>query len=262
MWAALLVGAGAIALADRPLPEVQVSDQLLRLNDACVIDLGVGVVEATGLSTLVEPSPSIRAAAEARTRAIEALRAAIPPLPVSDDRTYADLAGERLGSIVESAGSAPVVAEWRLEDGRIAAVARSPLFEGEGALLPAALGVTAEDEAGDAPPLPALVVVLRESALKLAPLPALRDAQAAELFADPEAALARGERPVRYAADRESALRMLADGQDALVVDGTVAEGDEADITLGPESLTAIGRAHLKPDYASFGSVIVVGAGR
>ncbi len=228
----------------------------MRVSDACILDIGVGVAEATGVSTLAEPSPSIRASTEARRRAIEALRAVMPRFPVSDGRTYADLAGDRLDSIMDAAEAAPIVAEWRLEDGRVAAVARLPLFEGEGALIPAALG-TAPD-ATESAVRPALIVTVASGMPAFALLPELRGPEGEKCFGDPEVALARGDRPLRYARGRVTAQRMLADGQDALLVSGQVAQEGGADLVLGPEALAAIERTGLEPDYRSFSTVIVV----
>jgi hypothetical protein len=225
-----------------------------------VADFDAGVIEARGTSDLIEQRPAINAARQARVAAIGRLRSALPSLHLSDGHTVSDLPPERLETILGQALRAHIVAEWYRDDGRVEAVASLPLY-GDGSLLAMALGVAELPQHRPArAPLPALIVRLPADGPGPRPslVPAVWGPDGAPLFEDPDEAARRGGRPVTYAESVDDALETMADGQSAVVVDGSVIGEQAHDVLLPLEALSALDRAHLTPIYACIDRVVLL----
>lgn len=249
LWATVL-----LASAQPPDLRPDVSPFIVRVATDVVADFGVGVIEARATSLVSEPRPALRASHEARRAAVDRLLAAIPLVPLSAGSTLADIAPERMEAVLAAARRCKIVAERRLDDGRVEAIASLPLYEGASAVLPLALGVETPTELPpEEEPRPALIVQV-SGPVALGLLPQIRGPAGAPLFTDPERAVARGRRPVRYSVGSEGALRLLRSGQQAVLVRGR----GNADVELDGSAVRELARSYLEPSFSYMDTVVLV----
>jgi hypothetical protein len=251
-----------LRLAAADPPAVEVSDLLVPLGPTSVWDLGVGIVEAAGTATRSEPDPAVRSSAEARGRAIAELRGAVLALPLHGGMTVGQLPLEAREALDRGLARAPIVGEWRDDQGRVTAVARMRLVGGAGSVLPLLFCPDAPAPVAPDRPLPALVVCLEPTdVLRPALLPRVSLPDRADAFADTSGALKRGAVPYRYFRSRAEAFSALADGQEAYEVAGR-SDGDQhLDLALPAAALEQLARGHLAPRFADLGCVLVVAPG-
>jgi hypothetical protein len=249
----------ACALAQPPKPRVAVSPYLVRVTQHAAMDVGEGVLEAEGVSSASEPRPAIGASHEARARAVDGLRAAVPELRWGDDGRLRDLPRDRLNRLDECARRSAIVAEWYAADGRVHAIAAVRLFDGESPLLRVALGVGPPVES-DAPAEPLPAVILRVAGERVEPclLPAIHGPDGAALFADAPACVARATRLVDYAPSEEEALTRLEQGQRAVVVDADKLPGSATGLRVSSVALDALHRASLRPMFEDVDRILIV----
>lgn len=244
--------------------EVRVSDLLVPVAAAGVWDLGEGLIEAAGGSERAEPEPAIRAATEARRRALATLEAVVLSLPVRDGVRVRDLPVERREALGAALGRAPIVGEWRESDGTLTTVARLELA-GEGGLLALVAGlVVREDPERSAPErsAPAIVLILPEGQeLRPALLPGIALPDGRPVLDDPTPALRRGGVPFRYFRTREEALEALADGQSAFELAAVAAGEEHLDLALSVSSAAQLERARLAWSFEVLDTVLIVAPG-
>ncbi len=243
---------------------VRVSDLLVPVAPAGVWDLGEGLVEAAGRSDRAEADPAIRAATEARRRALAALEAVLLSLPVREGVRLGDLPVERRDAVRAAAGRAAIVGEWREPDGTLTAVARLELAGEEGLLALAAGLVAREGPERRAPerPAPAIVLVLPEDQeLRPALLPGIALPDGRSVLDDPVPALRRGGVPFRYFRTREEALEALADGQSAFELTAAAAGEEHLDLALSASAAAQLERARLAWSFEVLDGVLIVAPG-
>jgi hypothetical protein len=246
--------------AQPPDPEVQVSPYLLRLSPAVVVDFGAGVIEAVGVSDLVEDPPAIRASRQARADALTRLSEALGDLPLHGAETLAQAAPESLDDLREAARGAEIVAEWYDDAGRVMAIAQMPLFEGPRSVLGVVTGLDQNLPFEEpAAPLPVLIVELSgDQPLDYGLLPRLRlPGREAPILTQAWRPLAREVPPVSYAADLADALGMLKQGQPSVVLAGGPDPGGGVDVLLANDSSARLQAAHLPPSYEAVDRVIL-----